>query len=230
MTFGQSYHTGSSFNLYLKQFQQEAVETLSPSERQALAGFLPAPATNKRRLAFSQNRKLVKAWRVPDLLPHLSSLGKGRHLARGRSVLERANCLLCHRFGGLGGPFGPDLSAIGSRATAQYILESILEPSKVVAQEYQNTVLTLKDGNVLIGRIIAEDESRVLMITEPVDLRRTYVPKAAIETRRLSKLSPMPEGLVDSFTEDDIWDLIARLQAGPGEPSPVSMPRNSAGY
>jgi hypothetical protein len=35
-----------------------------------------------------------------------------------------------------------------------------------------------------------------------------------VESRRASKISPMPEDLVNSLTEDEIWDLIACLQTG----------------
>ena len=40
------------------------------------------------------------------------------------------------------------------------------------------------------------------------------IPKSDVVSRRASKISPMPEGLADSLTEDEIWDLIAYLKGG----------------
>jgi hypothetical protein len=37
---------------------------------------------------------------------------------------------------------------------------------------------------------------------------------ADILSRRSSKVSPMPDGLVNSMTEGEIWDLIAYIEAG----------------
>jgi putative heme-binding domain-containing protein len=209
---GQDFHPGESFDLCLDAFRREAVKSLGPADRQALAQYLPL--TTEARVPIS-TRKFVKAWRIEDLLPHVSKLKTGRLLARGRAALVGAGCLQCHRFAGEGGSFGPDLSAVASRMSLHDILQSILEPSKVIAQQYQNSVLTLSNGDVLSGRVIGEDDKKLLMITDPIRLARVSVPNAEIVARRLSEISPMPEGLVNSLSEDEIWDLIARLESAP---------------
>ncbi len=209
---GQDFHTGEAFDLYLDAFRREAVEPLNPADRQALAQYLPL--TTQAPVPAS-TRKFIKAWRLADLLPHVSELKKRRLLARGRAVLVEADCLQCHRFASEGGSFAPDLSAVASRMSLHDILQSILEPSAVIAQQYQNSVLTLSNGDVLCGRIIGEDDKKLLVVTDPIRLGRVSVPKAEIVARRLSKISPMPEGLLDSLSEDEIWDLIARLQSPP---------------
>ena len=44
------------------------------------------------------------------------------------------------------------------------------------------------------------------------------IPVADVESRRVSKISPMPEGLANSLTLAEILDLIAYLQSG-GKPT-----------
>jgi putative heme-binding domain-containing protein len=161
-----------------------------------------------------------------DLLPHLSKLDNletRRHLARGRNVFMEAHCVLCHHFENGGGSFGPDLTAVGSRMATRDILESILEPSKVVADQYKNTIFTLKNGDVLTGRVLDETDAKFLVLTDPVRMTRANIPKWNVESHRLSNVSPMPEGLVNTFTEDEIWDLIACLKSGARTHPPAAI-------
>jgi putative heme-binding domain-containing protein len=98
--------------------------------------------------------------------------------------------------------------------TPHDILESIIEPSKVVADQYQNTLFTFQDGDVLSGRVLGEDDKKLFVLSNGVPLTTMTLFKTNIVTRRLSKISPMPEGLVNAMTADEIMDLIACLQAG----------------
>ena len=209
---GREYSDGDAVGPYLDNFRQESAATLNPSEREALAAFIPEKP--KPPPIEAAGGKFVKAWRMEDLAPHLSSLKTGRHVARGRRVLIQAQCLLCHHFDYYGGSFGPDLTAVGSRMTPHDILESIIEPSKVVADQYQNTLFTFQDGDVLSGRVLGEDDKKLFVLSNGVPLTTMTLFKTNIVTRRLSKISPMPEGLVNAMTADEIMDLIACLQAG----------------
>jgi hypothetical protein len=51
-------------------------------------------------------------------------------------------------------------------------------------------------------------------MTDPFHTTKEEFRKADIVSRRPSKISPMPEGLVNSMTEDEIWDLTAYLESG----------------
>jgi putative heme-binding domain-containing protein len=212
-TVGQDYADGQSFELFLDNFRRIAMASLTPAERHALADYVKPLKTEAP--VFSPLHKFIKAWRIEELLPHLSSVNTGRHLARGLALFSQGQCAICHRFGVLGGNFGPDLSAVGSRMSPREILESILEPSKVVADEYKNTILTLKNGDVLLGRVVGENDKNILLLTDLLHLDRQYVSKSEVVSRRISKVSPMPEELANYMTEDEIWDLVAYLKAGP---------------
>jgi putative heme-binding domain-containing protein len=208
---GLAYNDGISVIPYLENFLDEAVATLSAQERQELALYLPKPPAAS---AAQNGRKFVKQWRMAELEPDLGMPQWRRSRARGRVIFSDVGCALCHRFDGIGGLVGPDLTAVGSRMARRDILESILEPSKVLPEPYQNTLLTLRDGDVLAGRVVDENERHLIVMTDLIGRSRVEIFKADVTSRRASKISPMPEGLVDSLTEAEIWNLIAYLESG----------------
>jgi putative heme-binding domain-containing protein len=208
----RDYSDGSSLPSFLKNFRKEAIDTLSEEEREALAEFIPKE-TNAEP-ALQANRKFVKDWQMQDLLPDLAQAKTHRSFAKGKAAFTEAQCILCHRFGNAGGSVGPELAAVSSRLATQNILESILEPSKVISEQYQNIVLTLNDGDVVAGRLVEENELELTLNTDSMRPNKEKFRKADIVSRRPSKISPMPEGLVNSMTEDEIWDLIAFLESG----------------
>ena len=158
-------------------------------------------------------RKVVKAWTTADLQPLLNQVGKGRNFARGKQIYNEAQCIACHRYGDQGGAIGPDLTAVATRFKRQDILESITEPSKVVSEQYMNTAIQTDDGRVLIGRIVNETADKVVLRPNPLETATVTIAKSQIESRKLSKISPMPEGLLNTYTKDEILDLLAYLES-----------------
>ena len=143
----------------------------------------------------------------------MDSLGKvtaePRDLKRGALYFERTTCAECHRFDGKGGSTGPDLTGASGRFSPHDLLESILSPSLEVSDQYQQTELLTTDGEMFVGRIAEQDESRLVLLTgvdysESVEFQRDE-----IDALRPSPLSRMPTGLLDSLTEDAILDLLA---------------------
>jgi hypothetical protein len=53
------------------------------------------------------------------------------------------------------------------------------------------------------------------------------VRKADIQKREFSKISPMPQGLVNSYTAAEILDLLAYLESGVNPPSPPAKKLNN---
>ncbi len=66
----------------------------------------------------------------------------------------------------------------------------------------------------MTGRPVDEDDTSAALITNPFTGDRTEIPKAAVERRERSPMSPMPPGLVNTLSKDEILDLIAYLEAG----------------
>ncbi|MBI3878775.1 MAG: c-type cytochrome [Verrucomicrobia bacterium] len=205
------FRGGVSFNKFLANFKKDAIAALSPAERKELEPFLKDFAPPVRAVV---QRPFVKEWKFEELLPALDTAMTGRNFAKGKAAFDAAQCSACHRFLTDGGSVGPDLTGVGSRFSRRDILESILAPSKVVMEQYQNTTVFKKDGDDVSGRLIEEDDKRVVLVVNPLTGDRAEVLQKDIARREPSKLSPMPEGLVNVLTRDEILDLVAYLESG----------------
>ncbi|HVY71689.1 MAG TPA: c-type cytochrome, partial [Verrucomicrobiae bacterium] len=208
---GRDYSDGASLGNFLKHLRSDAVATLTDNEKGELAlvilGKTPAPAP------VAEPRKFVHEWKGDELTPALDQVSRGRSFTKGRRAFIDAQCMACHRFGNEGGAVGPDLTAVASRFSRADILSSILEPSKVVSEQYQNTILTKKDGDDVIGRVVDENDLRVVVVTNPLTGDKAEVSKAQIAKRVPSKVSPMPEGLVNVLSKEEVLDLLAYLES-----------------
>ena len=216
---GRAYGHGASFPKFIANFRKQAIATLAPGEQSELAdviGGLPVQA----RPAPPQ-RSFVKDWKMEDLLPALASVKGPRSFENGKKVFGEAQCLACHRFGSEGGAVGPDITAISSRFSRRDILESIVDPSKVISDQYQNSWILKKDGTDLTGRVVEENSEAVVIRTNPYTEDQISVRKAEIEKRLASKISPMPEGLLNVFTREEILDLLAYVESGGSKDHPA---------
>jgi putative heme-binding domain-containing protein len=205
------FRGGVSFNKFLANFKKDAIATLTAAERESLAPYLEDfPVAAKA----APVRPSVKEWKLEEILADLDQVDSGRNFASGRAAFEAAQCLSCHRFRHDGGSAGPDLTAVGARFSRRDILEAIMEPSKVVMEQYQNTTVVTRGGDDFTGRIVVDDDQRLVLITNPLTGDRVEVAKPDVASRAPAKLSPMPEGLVNMLTKDEILDLVAFLESG----------------
>jgi putative heme-binding domain-containing protein len=159
-------------------------------------------AWGELRESAADKKQLIEKLKA-DLKPAV--LAKA-NLSNGR-MLFTAVCGACHMMYGQGGKIGPDLTGSG-RASLDYLLENIADPSGVVSADYRMSLLTLKDGRQLSG-VIAGKTDRTLTL-------RTLTEALTLETSEVTKtesspLSMMPEGLLLAFPPDQVRDLIAYL-------------------
>jgi putative heme-binding domain-containing protein len=160
-------------------------------------------------------RPLVKRWTPADLETLLNASGDAK---RGAAVFRDALCARCHRAGARGPAVGPDLTHVAGRFSRRDLLESILSPSKVVADNYRSVQIITTDGRQIVGRVVMEGDFRsekLRLATEP--LRPSAVielSKRDIDQVRETETSPMPQGLLDSFTQEEILNLLAFLERG----------------
>jgi quinoprotein glucose dehydrogenase len=130
----------------------------------------------------------------------------GRHLFLFKSEVS---CLRCHKAGSDGtGEVGPDLTGIGSKQKRDYLLESIVYPSKQIAKGYETVELVLTTGQVRSGILKSEDEREVRLMTAEGTLIR--VAKSKIDQRRSGK-SAMPEDLTKHLSRKEMRDLVEFL-------------------
>lgn len=213
---GIRFNNGSSFANFLSHAHEEAKFTMTPEEIIALADVLAkydAVHSNRQTWVPGPARPLVKEWTTAELLPLLDKVGSGRDFGRGKKLFNDAQCIACHRYGDQGGAVGPDLTAVSTRYKRQDILESSTEPSKVLSEQYMNTAIETTDGKVVVGRIAEETEDQVTLRPNPLQPETVTVKKSEIESRQLSKVSPMPTGLLNTLTEDEILDLLAYMES-----------------
>ncbi len=111
-------------------------------------------------------------------------------------------------FFGEGNNIGPDITG-AQRQNLDYMLENIVDPSATVAKDYLMEVLLTTDGRVITGLVASETDETITLQTVNEKL---VFPIGDIEKRTLSKLSVMPEGLLDPLNDIQIRDLMGYLQ------------------
>ncbi len=125
----------------------------------------------------------------------------------GRAVFAKT-CQNCHVLYGVGYKVGPDLTG-SNRANLDYLLSNILDPSAVMAKEYEPTVVLTDDGRVVVGLVQAEDDNVLSLQTADAVVS---IPKDEIEERSQSDQSMMPDDQLRQFERHEIRSLIAYLQ------------------
>jgi putative heme-binding domain-containing protein len=167
------------------------------------------------------DRKLVRKWSVDDLADIVADSAPRGDARKGATVFREALCVRCHRVGATGPAVGPDLTYVARRFSARDMLQSVLLPSQVVAENYRNIDVVTTDGRVISGRPVMSGDYRAEKLRIATDpLRPSLVvelDKKEIEVHRLAPTSPMPTGLLDTFTREEIADLLAYLVGGASE-------------
>lgn len=206
---------GHSFQGFVNNIRDAVLESLSEEDKAALADVLSRPIEPVDPAASLEPRELVRRWTVQELIDVAESQTHGRNFEQGRRMFAVANCFKCHRIGGEGGSTGPDLTGAGGRFNIQNLLESIIEPNKVISDQYLKTIFALTDGRVVEGRIVnlVNDEYRVMTNMLDPDAQET-INRHNVEESRTSDTSMMPANLVDTLTEEEILDLMAYLRSG----------------
>lgn len=165
------------------------------------------------------NRSFVQAWTVEDLKGDLESGLLGRSKAIGQRLFDEASCRGCHQIAGEGGVIGPDLSKVvakwkGNRAE---LLREILEPSHRVDEAYQMQKILTVDGQTLTGIRLSEDDEKVVLMTNPEAKEPITLLQDDIEIMAPSSVSMMPKALLDQYTKDEIFEIMAYIESSQSE-------------
>jgi putative heme-binding domain-containing protein len=161
---------------------------------------------------------------MDDVIPLLQTKLKDRDFEHGRAMFAAANCYACHHFAGDGGTVGPDLTGLAGRFSPRDILESVLEPSKVISDQYAASVITTSSGKVVEGRVTNYSGDGITINTNMQDPNATVtVNRNDIESMELSKISMMPVGLLNTLHEDELLDLMAFLLSRGNSKDPMFL-------
>jgi putative heme-binding domain-containing protein len=155
-----------------------------------------------------------RRWTVEEAALVVDTL-VGRDLVRGKAMYAATLCQSCHTMQGEGGAIGPDLTQLGTRFSANDILESTINPSATISDQYHATVLELKDGGSVVGKLNDEDDQNYYVSQNPFapDVIRT-VPKNTVVLKKNAEVSIMMPGLINRLNEEELKDLIAYLISG----------------
>jgi len=217
---GRDYSDGASFPKFIANAKADAVASLTDAERGELAAAITGEQPKPKAIP-TVARAFVKQWKTSDLADSLDQVSKGRDFKRGQQAFTDAQCLACHRFGNEGGSTGPEITTVSSRFTRRDILESILEPSKVISDQFASTEFVLKNGDEVTGRILEENDQRYVVLINGLTNAKAEVKKSDVAKKTISKTSMMPEGLAAILTKDEILDLLAYIESAGKQTSPL---------
>ncbi|MBC7853403.1 MAG: c-type cytochrome [Pirellulaceae bacterium] len=141
--------------------------------------------------------------------------------ARGEKVFRRAdvNCQKCHAIARAGGQVGPELTALGSISPPEYIVNSVLNPSLNIKEQYVTKVILTADGEVVTGIVIDRNDERVRL--RDASGKVVTLASGDIESEKDGP-SLMPQGLTKFLTHDEFLDL-ARFITELGRPGPYAI-------
>ena len=220
-----SYKGGASFINFINEIKKDHLARLSAKRKKALASIIDAKPVTKNPLSSNRQLKFVKNWQMRDLTPLLGSgLEGNRNFKNGREMFATATCYACHRFNQEGGGIGPDLTSAGGKFSPHDLLESIIDPSKEISDQYGSITFTLKSGKQIIGRIanLSGDTYRVITdLMAPGAM--TIIKTSDIKSSEPTKFSMMPPGLLNLLEDDDILDLLAYILSRGNKNDPLFL-------
>jgi len=134
--------------------------------------------------------------------------------ARGEKVFFTeggVQCFQCHRVRDRGRDFGPDLSRVGQKYTRVQLLDSILNPSKTIDPAFATYQVETKNDLSYSGLLVRKSSDEVVL--KDANLNEVHVKVSEMKTLESSKVSAMPEGLLQSLTAQEAADLVEFLSS-----------------
>ena len=154
-------------------------------------------------------------WTLDELSAAVRTGLKQRSFDNGRRMFAAAGCYACHRFRNQGGMTGPDLTSAGRRYSPRDLLDQVLNPSKVINEQFSAVTVVTDDGLVHTGVVVNLNRDSLMINTDLTDPnKQVTIDRKEIDELFVSKTSPMPVGLFNRMTKDEILDLSAYLISG----------------
>ena len=210
-----NYKGGASFDKFIEFIRNDAIASLTDDEKSAMSELLAMKP--KRKSALENLGKVFegrteKKWTLAELSKAARTSLKDRDYKNGQKMFAASGCYACHRFAGQGGMTGPDLTSAGRRYSAHDLLDQVINPSKVINEQFSAITVVTSDGKVHNGVVVNLNGDRLTLNTDLTDPnQRVNIDRKEIEELAVSKTSPMPAGLFNRMTKDEVLDLIAYL-------------------
>ena len=151
-----------------------------------------------------------KTWTPAERVAIVAAVPRQGDPARGEAIFRRAKlqCLGCHAIAGAGGRVGPGLESLGASAPVDYLVDSLVEPSKAIKEGFHAVTVATTDGRVVTGIKVGETD-QALILRDAED-REIQLPLTSIDEQTASG-SLMPAGLVDGLSRAELVDLVRFL-------------------
>jgi putative heme-binding domain-containing protein len=121
----------------------------------------------------------------------------------------KALCAKCHTVNRKGGRVGPVLDRIAARRSPEFIMESIVQPSKFIDPLFEGVQVVTNEGKVISGLRINETNFSIQLREE--NGRFHSFTKRNLEDFRVMDKSMMPDNLAEQLTVKQLHDLFAFL-------------------
>ena len=216
-----NYRGGASFERFIDFIKQDTLASFTDEETQSLAELIAREPEQKSVIenlgAIFAGRE-PKEWTLDELGPAARNEMKNRDFDTGKRMFTAAACLACHRFGNAGGMNGPDLTGAGGRFSAYDLIDHVLHPSKEISDQFAPIVVTMEDDDTVSGIVVNLNGDSVTLNTDLTNPnQRVNVDRRKVKSIEVSKISPMPEGLLAALNKSEILDLVAYVISG-GQP------------
>jgi putative heme-binding domain-containing protein len=122
---------------------------------------------------------------------------------------SKVSCAKCHTIDGAGGRVGPPLDHLAGRRAPEFIMESILQPSKDIDPQYEAVQVVTKKGIAIIGLRVNESNFSIQLREE--NGRFHSFDKRDLDEVNVLKKSLMPENIAEQLNVKELHDLFAYL-------------------
>ena len=214
----RNWKGGNSFKNTIENIRTEALANLAPENERADLEALSAASETAAIPNYVPPKGPGKDYSLEETVRLAQTNLTKRDFTNGQNMYRAVMCGTCHRFNGEGGSIGPDLTGSANRYTLRDLMENIIDPGKVISDQYGTHEITTKNGDSIIGKIIVEEDGQVIMMTNPfAPQHQTTIATRDIAKREDRKISMMPPGLINALNEQELLDLIAYLLGGGDE-------------
>lgn len=165
--------------------------------------------------------KVEKTSDFPPLLTSAEARAQMEKFAKFRALAEKSGdvahgkelfttiCMTCHSVGGQSRQIGPVLSGAGAMGT-ETLLRALLTPNAAMEAGYRAFRIELKDGDVIDGLLVSQDKDGIVLRRPNSEDQR--IPQSNVRRAGYTKLSVMPEGLVEALKPEEVSSLFAYLR------------------
>jgi putative heme-binding domain-containing protein len=188
---------------------------LTPSEIKAVILYLQSLGGTVKADEIQLPPELLSVYRKPETSTEFKAKGD---VEAGRILFFDAQgpaaCAGCHiginaKGRPEGSSTGPDLTAIASIRTPQFILREILHPDSLIVRGYETTLIKTVDGRLITGIVQEEDEEKLVVIQTNRHL--LTIGKNYIKNRSIQNISMMPNNYQELLKQKQLDDLMAYL-------------------